>query len=358
LGYANVLEIPNEETFATPAWNQPLPRGEVLKPFYAMAQKMLGSVRNPFLWKADKVLQQMAGECGQGATFRATEVGVYFDEEGKTMPDPYFNGTGPQRTGCLQCGACMVGCRYNAKNTLPKNYLYFAEQRGARVVAEAEVTDVRPRKGDLTGGRYEVEYRSSTGWLRRSTKTVHARHVIFSAGVMGTMKLLLNLRDVKRSLPDLSPCLGNRIRTNSEALLGSIGRKGDVNYSKGVSITSIYNVDEVTRVEPVRYPDGSSLMRLISAPLVDLNAGVLRRIWDSVIWTLRHPLDFAHAMFLPGWAHNATILLVMQNVDNHLRIRLGRSLYTLGRRGLVAQTEPGYEVNAQIKGSHDLVRTF
>jgi cholesterol oxidase len=250
----------------------------------------------------------------------------------------------------------MVGCRHNAKNTLPKNYLYFAEQLGAQVKAEVEVVDVRPAPAGQAF-RYEVSYHSSTALFPRQDST-RARNVIFSGGVMGTIKLLLKLRDVRRSLPDLSPRLGEVVRTNSEALLGAIARKSDINYSEGVSISSIFNADEITRIEPVRYPAGSSLMRFISAPLIDLQAGILRRIVDSLAWIVRHPLDFARTMILPGWAHNATILLVMQHADNRMRFRTGRSAWTLWRRGLVAEKEPGYEINAQVKGSHELARDF
>ena len=143
LGYANVLEIPSDETFATPAWNQNVKWGEVLKTHYETAKKMLGVSRNPKLWKADLLLKEMAEEIGMGHTFRATDVGAYFGEAGVTVPDPFFGGEGPDRAGCQHCGGCMVGCRHNAKNTLPKNYLYFAEKNGAKVIAEVEVTDVR-----------------------------------------------------------------------------------------------------------------------------------------------------------------------------------------------------------------------
>lgn len=359
LGYANVLEVPTEATFATPAWNQPIPWGQVLAPHYATARRMLGVARNPKLWKADHLLREMAAERGMEDTFRATDVGAYFGEPEKTVPDPYFEGEGPERSGCRHCGGCMVGCRHNAKNTLPKNYLYFAEKHGARVLSEVEVVNVRPLNGEQGSGaaRYEVTYQSSTRLIKRK-KAIRAKNVIFSAGVMGTMKLLLNLRDVTKSLPGLSPRLGDMVRTNSEALLGAVARKSDINYSQGVAISSIFNADEITRVEPTRYPDGSSLMRLISAPLIDLNAGVLRRMFDSLAWILRHPLDYLRSMVLPGWAHNVTILLVMQHADNRMRLRIGRSIYTLFGRGLVAQTEPGYEINAQVAGSHELAREF
>lgn len=358
LGYANVLEVPTDETFATPAWNQPLVWGEVLHPHFETAKKMLGVTRNPKLWKADEIMRQQAEQRGLGQTFRATDVGVFFGPEGETVPDPFFGGDGPARKGCKHCGGCMVGCRYNAKNTLPKNYLYFAEKWGAKIIAEAEVTDVKPWAMD--NGRsetgYEITYRSSTRWFDGSRQTVRARRVIFSAGVMGTMKLLLNLRE--SSLPNLSPRLGEKVRTNSEALLGSVARNSDVKYSQGIAISSIFNADEITRIEPVRYPDGSSLMRFVSAPLISQGDSVPVRMLKSLCWALTHPLDYLKAMVLPGWAHNVTIILVMQHADNHMRFRLGRSLLTLFRRGLVANPTIDHKITARVDVGHDITRDF
>jgi len=182
--------------------------------------------------------------------------------------------------------------------------------------------------------------------------------VILSGGVMGTLKLLLRLRDETQSLPNLSPRLGDMVRTNSEALLGAMARKSDINYSEGVSISSIYNLDRITRIEPVRYPDGSSLMRYLAAPLIDTDVSVPVRIFRFLGWAITHPLDYAKALILPGWAHNVTILLVMQHADNRMRFRMGRSIFTLFRRGMVAEREPGYEIYAQVKGSHELTRDF
>ncbi len=357
LGYANVLEIPTDETFATPAWNQPVAWGKVLKPHYETAQKMLGVARNPKLWRADEVLKQFANERSMGQTFRSVDTAIFFGEPDATVPDPYFGGEGPARAGCKHCGGCMIGCRYNAKNTLPKNYLYFAEKNGARVIAEAEVVDIRPLNVD-GGPLYEIHYQRSTSLLNRNPRRVQARRVILSAGVMGTVKLLLNLRDEKKSLPNLSLRLGDMVRTNSEALLGSVARKSDINYSEGVAISSIYNHDEITRIEPVRYPDGSSLMRFLAAPLIDTDVSMPIRLLRFFGWTLTHPMDFLKALVLPGWAHNVTILLVMQHADNRMRFRMGRSLFTLFRRGMVAEREPGYEIHAQVKGSHELTRDF
>jgi cholesterol oxidase len=365
LGYANVLEVPTEETFATPAWNRPIAWGKVLQAHYETAKRMLGVARNPKMWKADEVFQKIAGERGTEHTFRATDVGAYFGEAGKTVPDPYFNGEGPERAGCKHCGGCMVGCRYNAKNTLPKNYLYFAEKCGAKVVAEAEVVDIRPSpdgridvvRATGNGARYEITFQSSTTPIKQR-EIVRANNVIFSAGVIGTMKLLLALRDVKKSLPELSVHLGDQIRTNSEALLGSIARGHNINYSEGVSISSIFNADKDTRIEPVRYPDGSSLMRFLSAPLISDVTSIPARMLQSLTWVFRHPVDFLRAMFLPGWAHNATIILVMQHVDNAMRFRIGRSWLTGFRRGLVAVRDESRKIEARVDVGHDVVREF
>ncbi len=365
LGYANVLEIPSDETFATPTWNHILAWGKVLKPYYETARQMLGVASNPRLWTADILLHKMADERGMGETFRATEVGIYFGEPGTTIKDPYFGGKGPDRAGCKQCGGCMVGCRYNAKNTLPKNYLYFAEKNGAKIISEAEVIDIKPisnhldiQSTDKTYPRFEVIYQTSTALVQKSRKVVKTKNVILSAGVMGTVTLLLKLREDKKSLPNLSNHLGHFVRTNSEALLGSVARKSDINYSEGISISSIYNYDEITRVEPVRYPDGSSLMRYLAAPLIDTDVNVPMRILRFFWWALTHPLDFMKALVLPGWAHNVTIILVMQHADNRMRFQMGRSLFTFYRRGIVAEREPGYEIHAQVKGSHELTRDF
>lgn len=355
LGYANVLEIPSHDTFATPSWNRDIAWGEVLKEHYATARKMLGAARNPKLWEADLVLKEIAEERNMGRTFRATDVGAYFGQAGVTVPDPFFDGAGPERAGCQHCGGCMVGCRHNAKNTLPKNYLYFAEKNGAVVKAESEVTDVKPL--NINGARYKITYQSSTSPIKLKN-TVHAKNVIFSAGVMGTMKLLLNLRDVKKSLPKLSRRVGHMVRTNSEALLGSVARNSDINYSEGVSISSIYNHDEITRVEPVRYPDGSSLMRFLAAPLIDTDVSIPARLWKFIKWGLTHPLDYLKALFLPGWAHNVTILLVMQHANNRMRFQIGRSGFTLFRKAMVAEQEPGFEIHAQVEGTHELTRDF
>jgi cholesterol oxidase len=360
LGYANVLEIPSDEMFANPSWQHLANWKEVLRPHFETAQRMLGVTRNPFQGKADEVLREIAKTRGTVETFRPTEVGVFFGPEGQEVLDPYFEGEGPSRTGCTFCGGCMIGCRHNAKNTLPKNYLYFAEKNGTDILPESEVVDVRPltANSSSTSARYEVAYHSSTTWLIKKKQTVQTRNVIFSAGVLGTLKLLFKCRDVNGSLPKISQKLGELVRTNSEALMGVIHRDDQVNYSEGIAITSIVKADEFTRVEPVRYPDGSSLMRFISAPLIYAQGGTLKRLLLTAWAFIRHPLDSLRTHFLPGWARRGTILLVMQTIDNHMRLKLGRSGYTLFRQGLVAEPDPEHTIPARIDAAHEVTWAF
>ncbi len=253
----------------------------------------------------------------------------------------------------------MVGCRHNAKNTLEKNYLYFAEKRGAAIRPEAEVTSIHlleSTAGD--GARYEVRYSHPAAWFTRSERRVRARNVVLSAGVLGTLKLLFHCRDVSRSLPALSPRLGDRVRTNGQGLMGVISRNHETNYSKGIAITSIFEPDELTRVEPVRYPEGSSLMRLIGAPLIEAGDSVFLRVVRSIGQIVSHPVDFLRIHILPAWARRTTILLVMQKADTHMRLRLARSPFAFFRRALVAERNTEHAVPAHIDIGHWITRQF
>lgn len=364
LGYANVLEIPPDDMFENPTWKQMTNWKETLMPHYRTARMMLGATRNPRLFVADEVLRTISQEYGTVDTFRPTEVGVYFGSKEVNSTDPYFDGDGPERKACTFCGGCLLGCRENAKNTLLKNYLYFAEKHGARLQPESEVIDVRPlnqdQKGNGEGGtaRYAVIYKKTTDILFKMKYEVKARNVIVAAGVLGTLKLLLKCRDVTLSLPRLSPRLGELVRTNSEALMGVIGWDDRVNYSEGIAITSIVNADGVTRVEPVRYPDGSSLMRFLGVPLIQTSGGVFKRILLTLASFLKKPRQSLHTHILPGWARRGTILLIMQTLNNHMRIKLGRSIYTFFRLNLVSEPDPEHTIPSRVETGHKITADF
>jgi cholesterol oxidase len=360
LGYANVLMQPSDKLFEAPAWKNLADWKTVLLPHYDTARHMLGVAPNPRFWASDNVLKEIAYELGTEDSFRTTEGAIFYGEPGVEVPDPYFGGEGPSRKGCIHCGGCMVGCRHNAKNSLVKNYLYFAEKWGAQVQPECEVRDVRSLPaGQPDGARYEVIYRSSTTWIFKPERKVRARNVIFAAGALGTMRLLFRCRDITRSLPKISPCLGELVRTNSEALLGVVSRSGKTNYSEGIAITSFFMADEVTAIEPVRYPAGSSLMRFLSGPLVESGANsILSRFVKTAAQIITRPIDFFQTHILPGWAQRTTILLVMQTEDNHLHMNLGRSLFTLFRRNLVSAQHRDHPIPSKIDIGHQVARRF
>jgi cholesterol oxidase len=140
LGYANTLLVPPDPFFKDPQWADIQDWKSTLTPFYEISKKMLGVTRSKILSPADEVLRDVAEDLQCGHTFRLQDVGVFFGEPEKTVPDPFFDGAGPDRTGCCLCGGCMVGCRYNAKNTLVKNYLYLAEKQGVNIFPETKAT--------------------------------------------------------------------------------------------------------------------------------------------------------------------------------------------------------------------------
>ncbi|MFC1936554.1 GMC oxidoreductase [Chloroflexota bacterium] len=356
LGYANVLMEPEDKLFEAPAWKDLADWKQVLRPHYEAAKYMLGVMTNPFLGPADKNMQIIAEQIGVQETFAPTEVGVFFGEpgtEGKPFPDPFYGGKGPERHACNYCGGCMIGCRYNAKNTLPKNYLYFAEKWGTEIRSEAQVTDIRPLpEGESDGARYEVEYQRSTALLFKGRQVVRAKNVVLSAGVMGTLKLLFHCRDTTKSLKDISPNLGRIVRTNSEALTGAIARKTDIDYSQGIAIGSIIKADEVTRIEPTRYPAGSGLIRLLAWPLLNSDKPALNRIAQLLWIIISRPLDTIYGMLMPKWAERITILLTMQTEDNMMTVRYKRNLWSLFRKGLAAAGDDEFSVPTKIEIGH------
>ena len=361
LGYANVLMAPGDEMFSAPAWSHLADWKSLLLPHYDTARRMLGVAVNPRTWPADVLLKEIAGELGTADTWQPTPVGTFFgqpDDEGEVVPDPYFGGEGPARAGCIHCGGCMVGCRYNAKNTLVKNYLYLAEKWGAEVEAEAEVRDIMPLPaGQPDGARYEVVYRSASALLFKGQRRIRTRNVIVSAGALGTLRLLFRCRDVTGSLPRISPRLGDLVRTNNESLLGVIARDDTADYSQGIAITSIVHADAITTIEPVRYSPGSSMMRLLTGPIIDTGSG-LSRLARSVWQIISRPADFARTHFRSRWAQRTTIILAMQTDDTKLRFRFGRSLFTLFRRGLVSHPDPESGHPSAIEVSRKVTRRF
>jgi cholesterol oxidase len=351
LVYANTLPTPKSAFFQSGSWSKLADWETELAPHYATAKRMLGAAPNPVVTQGDRVMKEIAQDIGREEHFHPTEVAVYFGEPNKKVPDPYFDGEGPDRVGCNFCGACMTGCRIGAKNTLVKNYLYFAENNGAEVLPETEVTAIR-----AVDGGYRVETKPT--FDKGPTSVFTASRVILAGGVMGTMPLLLQMKEDPEGLPKLSDRVGDFVRSNSEALIAVLSPKKGTNFSKGVAITSILHTDEHSHMEPVRYGAGSGFFRTLIAPHSP-GPTVLSRIWGGVVAFLRQPVRWLRALFVSDLAKHSQVLLYMRTLEGTLRMRLGREWRTGYRRALVTELDdPAQAPSAFMEEATDLAERF
>jgi cholesterol oxidase len=315
LVYACTHPVPRESFFTSKSWAGLADWKRELAPHYAEAKRMLGVTETPFRTRTDEVLQEIAAERGDPGSFEPTHVAIYFGKPGQTVPDPYFGGRGPDRTGCIRCGGCMLGCRHGAKNSLDRNYLWLARAQGLELRADTEVTAVRP----LAEGGYRIETKHGRMPLFRKPITVRAKNVIFAGGVLGTVPLLLAMQADPHGLPQLSKRLGYAVRTNSESLIGVVSRRNDIDLSRGIAIGSILQTDEHSHLEPVRYSEGSGFFRLLIAPHVGAGNPIVR-LYRLVSTVLRHPLQVLRALTVGDLSKKTTILLYMRTTDGTLRL--------------------------------------
>src|ERR1700758_1133008 len=344
LNYANTLYVPPEPFFADKQWSHITDWRAELMPHYEQAQRMLGVVKNPTFTDADRIVKEVADEMGVGDTFVPTPLGGFFGPgaqktPGKTVADPYFGGAGPERTGCIECGSCMTGCRYGAKNTLVKNYLGLAEKAGAQVFPMRTVTGFEK----LPDGTWRVDTVVTGRWLRKEKKSFTASYLALAAGTYNTQKLLFKMRD-KGKLAKLSDQLGVLTRTNSESIVGA-GRfkvTSDLDLTHGVAITSSIHPTSDTHIEPVRYGKGSNAMGLLQTLMTD---GAGPQGTDVPRWkqffgeAARSPRATLRMLNVRHWSERTVIALVMQHLDNSITTFTRRT--KLGFRQLTSKQGHG-----------------
>jgi len=345
--YANTLPVPKSTFFTSGSWSGLLDWENELRPFYDTALKMMGTTQNPDLRDGDLAMKKVAEEIGMADHYEPTDVAVFFGEPEKTVPDPYFNGEGPERAGCNFCGGCMVSCRYNAKNTLDKNYLHLAQKKGAKIQSDSEVYDVIPVNGKPGTAGYRIKWRISTKLLKNKGDLT-CRGVVFAGGVLGTIKLLLKLR--QSSLPDLSNHIGMDIRTNSESFIGVTTFDKNTVFSDGVAIGSILHTGEHSHLEPVRYPSGSGFWRILMSPMAGSH-NPLMRLFQVLSDIIRHPLQNLKALFIRDWAKRTQILMFMQTLNSTLRF--SKTFY-----GLKTSLTKGERPTCFIPEAEDLANRF
>jgi len=321
LGYANTLYVPPGDFFRDPQWGDIDDWEAILAPHYAEAQRMLGVVVHDNDDPADQLLREFGEQLGVGDTYQKTPVGIFFGEDpGKTVPDPYFDGEGPDRTGCMQCGRCMVGCPHGAKNTLVKNYLWLAERRGVTVTPERTVTEIRPLGAADGSDGYAIASERSGLLSGRGRRTLRARGVIVAAGPLGTNKLLQRCR-LGGALPNISDRLGELVRTNSEMVLAvTVPEDYPEDLTRRVAITSSIYPDPHTHIETVTYGKDGDSMHLLYTLLVGDGTRVTRP-FKLLAQIVRHPKRFAKTLWPKHWSRRTIIVLVMQTLDNAISLK-------------------------------------
>ncbi len=359
--YAATLLVPPDKIWDNGSWAGLADWKSEMPQHYATATRMLGVMENNILGPADLLLKKTAESSGVGQTFYRTKVAILQAAEGEprgaTVSDPFFAGEGPERSTCIACGGCMLGCRHGAKNTLDLNYLYLAEKRGAQVFPETQVVNVKPLAGAADGSAgYEIHTVKSFGWSR-ARRRFTSRAVVFSASSLGTMQLLFHLRD-KGSLPAISRQVGKYVRTNSESLIGARIPDWPEDLSQGVAIGSGVYIDEHTHIEAVRYPRGSDSMSFLTTILTGGRPGRRRiGLWllSLVSALLRSPVRTFRLLQPFGFAQQTVILLCMQALDGHIEMRWKRPWFWPFQKRLVSR---GQKVPTYIPEANEFAKKF
>lgn len=349
LVYGGVLFRPHAAFFATGPWRDLGPWTDLLDPHFATAERMLGASTTPWQSVTSGLTRDVAEHFG--GDFAPAPVAVFFGRPGVTVPDPYFGGAGPDRTGCTRCGQCMTGCRVGAANRLTKNYLWFARKHGARVLAEREVVDVAPLGAADGGDGYRIVTRRPGPGRRRDVTVLTARGVVFAAGAVGTNELLADCKH-RGSLPALSDRLGHLVRTNSEAVL-SVLLPEDVGTWRDVTASSRVVVDDDTQVELLTYGPRGDFMRVMFTLLVGDGGGV-RRPLTLLRSVARHPGRWIATM-RGGWSARTLMMLVMQPRDDAIRFVARRRLLGRGFR-LATRRDDERPAPAYIDAGHRVAR--
>lgn len=347
LVYANTHMIPKEAFWTNPIWSHFKNWKEVMAPYYERARFMLGSSKYQREFPEDKFLQAVAADMGKSDTYKSVDyVGVYFGDTQKEK-DPYFKGLGPMRKGCTECAGCMVGCRENAKNTLDKNYLHFAQDYGAKIVAETQV-----KKIEFIHNEYLIHTESQTNFWNKNKQTFRSKGLVVSGGVLGTLKLLLEQKYVHKTLPNLSDKLGENILTNSEMIAGVGGAHQKLN--NGIAISRVFNPDENTHIELCKYPDGSGAMMRLGVMAAGDGSALVRtaKMLGNMI---SQPINSFRFFFETEVAKKSIVLLIMQSLPNAMKMQIKKGIFG---SSLKFDNEHGIKVPSYIPIGQEVVYRY
>ena len=239
--YANVSAEAPKPVFES-GWPQEITYQE-LKPHYDRVAKFMNVQQIPLnqLAPRTKLMQEGATKIGEPQRFKLVELAVSFDPNlSYNFEDPpdeskshkFINAQGVEQGFCAHLGTCDIGCHAQAKNTLDLNYIPWAEKHGAEVRPLHLVTNIEP----VTGG-YIVHYDRLENGQRIPGKQ-SARIVIVAASSLGSTELLLQCRDLFKSLPNIGPALGQNWSSNGDFLTPAYYSDRHIWPERGPTITS------------------------------------------------------------------------------------------------------------------------
>lgn len=340
LVWGAVMLPPKPRFYAADVWQRlGLDFEAELAPHLDTARRMLGVATNPRMSAQDDFLRATAQRMGAGETFGPVPQAIHFGEPGRTVADPYFDGAGPARTGCVFCAGCLSGCPHGAKSSLDQNYLHLAARHGADIRTGLRAERITPLDSMSSegGGGYAVDFAAMDGG---PAQRITARRLVLAAGVLGTVELLLTARDVHRTLPDVSPRLGETVRTNSEALTFILNRDAKIDLTDGASISSDFHADAHTHITQNRMDGAYRIMRWMAVPMID-DAHPLRRAIKTLLALVLRPDIVWRNAFARRYTQRLTTLTVMQDDDSGVGLTLRRPWWAPWRRRL-ASTPPAH----------------
>jgi len=346
--YGNTLYTPPDSFFKKPII-QYVAKDDELKEYYKLASLMMGVTSNPGLFSGDIALKNTAEKYYRNPHFMASPNGIYFGSSAKINPDPYFSGEGPMRSGCRFCGGCYIGCRYNAKNTLDKNYLYFSEKMGLEILEQTKVVAIKPQSSDGASG-YLLELQTPSS----GKQLIKTKGIVLAGGVIGTLELLLHCVE-KKYLPNLSNKVGKYVRTNNENVVGVRARKPGANFHQGTAASSSIFLNEHTQIQLNRYPEGSDAIANLTTLMVDgeTRFGRILRLLGRIITS---PADFIRTLKPKGFAKDTMLLVVMQSLESSISIKWGRRWFWPFKKVLISYTEKEPKVPAFIPLANQFAR--
>ena len=207
---ANVAMRPDDRVFDDPGWPQ------------ALQNDVTGSLNRGFDRAMEMLQPTPYPETGDFPRLSKTAA---LEESARSMRQPFHrppiavnfenktNHVGVEQHQCTNCGDCVTGCNYGAKNTVLMNYLPDAWNHGTEIYTSVSVRYLE-RKGD----RWQVHYQlleSGRESFDSPTLFVEADVVVLGAGALGSTEILL--RSKAKGLP-VSNTVGQRFGSNADVL--------------------------------------------------------------------------------------------------------------------------------------------